>query len=179
MAMTGIKDIVWGLARTILAPLAAIKGAFTTFFSLDAVKTAIKFGLDKIMEFVGAIPDRVGKLARGAFDALKSAFAGALNWIIDQWNRIDFGFSFKLPDILGGKEFGVKDLVPDIARIGGPEPLPSAALLPATQLREAAPAPVVNTFNVYALNADPEGLISTMRRANRTSGPLPVDIGFY
>ena len=182
LAMSGIKDIVWGLARTILAPLAAIKEAFATFFSLDAVQTAIKFGLDKIMDFVKAIPDRVGKLADGAFDALKNAFTSALNWIIEQWNKIDFGFSFKLPGIMGGKEFGIKDLVPDIPLIGGGTlpavQAPGAGL----QMRERGPtaaAPVVNNIHITAPNADPEGLINTIRRYNRTSGPAPVDVAFY
>ena len=182
MAMDGIKDIVWGLARTILAPLEAIKGAFTTFFSLDAVQTAIRFGLDKIMDFVKAIPDRVGKLADGAFDALKNAFKSALNWIIDQWNKLDFGFKIEIPSWvpgIGGKGFGIDDVIPDIPRIGGAAPLAPAALLPSTAMRETTAAPVVTTINVVAPNVDPNSLIDSVRRYNRSSGPAPVDIGFY
>jgi hypothetical protein len=182
MAMDGVQAIVSGLARTILTPLRAIKTAFNTFFSLEAVQTAIRIGLDKIMDFVKAIPDRVGKLADGAFDALKNAFKAALNWIIDQWNKLDFGFKIEIPSWvpgIGGKGFGIDDVIPDIPRIGGAAPLAPAALLPATSLRETTAAPVINNFNITAPNVDPNSLIDSVRRYNRSSGPAPVDIGFY
>jgi hypothetical protein len=57
--------------------------------------------------------------------------------------------------------------------------LAPAALLPATSLREAAPTPVVNNINVVAPNVDPNSLINAVRRYNRSSGPAPVDIGYY
>ena len=183
LAMSGIQDIVWGLARTILAPLKAIKNTFLTFFSLDAVQTAIKYSLDKIMDFIRAIPDRVGKLAVGAFDALKTAFRSVLNWIIDKWNSIDFGFNIEIPSWvpgIGGKGFGIEDVIPDIPNIGGPTSLAPSAMLPSTALREATTTPtVINNYNVQTQVTDPEGLISGFRRYNRSSGPAPVDIGFY
>lgn len=183
LAMSGIKDMIWGLARTILAPLKAIKDAFLTFFSLDSVKTGIGIAIDGIMDFVKAIPDRVGKLARGAFDSLLDAFTGVLNKIIGAWNSIDFGFNIEIPGWVpgfGGKSFGIDDLIPDIPTIGGTGPMAPAAMLPSTALRESAAAPtVINNINVTAPNIDPDGLISGIRRYNRSSGPAPVDIGFY
>ena len=183
LALSGIKDMVWGLARTILAPLEAIKTAFTTFFSLDSVKTGIGLAIDGIIDFVRAIPDRVGKLAKGAFDSLLDAFTGVLNKIIRAWNSIDFGFNIDIPGWVpgfGGKSFGIDDLIPDIPTIGGASPMAPSAMLPSTALREAATAPtVINNYNVTAPNVDPEGLIGGLRRYNRSSGPAPVDIGFY
>ena len=81
---------------------------------------------------------------------------------------------------IGGKGFGIEDVIPDIPRIGGATPMAPSAMLPSTALRESAAAPtVINNYNVTATNVDPEGLIGGLRRYNRSSGPAPVDIGFY
>lgn len=183
MVMDGIKALFTGFYDAITSILGTIQNAFVAFFSLDAVQTAIKYSLDKIMDFIRAIPDRVGKLAVGAFDALKTAFRSVLNWIIDKWNSIDFGFNIEIPSWvpgIGGKGFGIEDVIPDIPRIGGATPMAPSAMLPSTALRESAAAPtVINNYNVTATNVDPEGLIGGLRRYNRSSGPAPVDIGFY
>ncbi len=184
LALSGIKDMVWGLARTILAPLEAIKTAFTTFFSLDSVKTGIGIAIDGIIDFVRAIPDRVGKLAKGAFDSLLDAFTGVLNKIIGAWNSIDFGFNIEIPGWVpgfGGKSFGVDDLIPDVPTIGAAPGAPAAGML-GTSIREATPstaAPVTIINNIDVHNADPQATVGALRQANRDSGPLPVDIGFY
>ena len=188
-ALNGIQDIVWGLARTILSPLEAIKTAFTTFFSLDSVKAGIGKAIDGIVAFVKAIPDRISKLAKGAFDSLLTQFQkvatgivnefiGAVNFIIRQINRLP------LVDI---GQIGTLR-VPDTTPFGPPKPdipisLPmqsnNATLPMPGGMATANAAPVVNNYNIQTYTDDPEGLISTMRRANRSQGPLPVDIGFY
>jgi phage-related protein len=183
MVMDGIKALFTGFYDAITSILETIQNAFVAFFSLDAVQTAIKYSLDKIMDFIRAIPDRVGKLAVGAFDALKTAFRSVLNWIIDKWNSIDFGFNIEIPSWvpgIGGKGFGIEDVIPDIPNIGGPTLLAPSAMLPSTALREATTTPtVINNINVTAPNVDPDSLISGLRRYNRSSGDAPVNIGFY
>ena len=183
MVMDGIKALFTGFYDAITSILETIQNAFVAFFSLDAVQTAIKYSLDKIMDFIRAIPDRVGKLAVGAFDALKTAFRSVLNWIIDKWNSIDFGFNIEIPSWvpgIGGKGFGIDDVIPDIPTIGAATPMAPSAMLPSTALREAVAAPtVINNINVTAPNIDPDSLISGLRRYNRSSGDAPVNIGFY
>jgi hypothetical protein len=189
-ALNGIQDIVWGLARTILSPLEAIKTAFTTFFSLDSVKTGIGKAIDAIIAFVAAIPDRVTKLAKGAFDALLTQFQkvaigivnefiGAVNFLIRQINRlplIDIG------------QIGALT-VPDPTAFGPPKPdvpisLPmqsSNATLPMPGGMGAAAAHGMTqqTVNIYANDIDGAALISSLRRVNRNQSGVPIDaIGF-
>ena len=190
LALSGVKDMIWGLARTILSPLDAIKNAFTTFFSLDAVKTGISKAIDGIVAFVKAIPDRISKLAKGAFDALLTEFKSIMtgivnffiekiNWLIQQVNRLPFVEFGEIPT-LG---------VPDITPFGPPTssnagfravaPSTNAVLPMPGGLGTSKAAPVVNNYNIQTYTDDPEALIAVMRRANRSQGPLPVDIGFY
>ena len=190
LALSGVKDMIWGLARTILSPLDAIKNAFTTFFSLDAVKTGISKAIDGIVAFVKAIPDRISKLAKGAFDALLTEFKSIMtgivnffiekiNWLIQQVNRLPFVEFGEIPT-LG---------VPDITPFGPPTssnagfravaPSTNAVLPMPGGLGTSKAAPVVNNYNIQPYTDDPEALIAVMRRANRSQGPLPVDIGFY
>ena len=190
LALSGVKDMIWGLARTILSPLDAIKNAFTTFFSLDAVKTGISKAIDGIVAFVKAIPDRISKLAKGAFDALLTEFKSIMtgivnffiekiNWLIQQVNRLPFVEFGEIPT-LG---------VPDITPFGPPTssnagfravaPSTNAVLPMPGGLGTSKAAPVVNNYNIQTYTDDPEALIAGMRRANRSQGPLPVDIGFY
>jgi len=189
LALNGIKDIVWGLARTILSPLEAIKTAFTTFFSLDSVKAGIGKAIDGIVAFVKAIPDRVSKLAKGAFDSLLTEFKSIMtgivnffiekiNWLIQQINRLPFVEFGEIPTLN----------VPDRTAFGPPKPdIPISLPMQSNNATLPMPggmatpnaAPVVNNYNIQTYTDDPEGLISTMRRANRSQGPLPVDIGFY
>jgi hypothetical protein len=72
---------------------------------------------DSIVGFVKSMPGRISGAARGMFNGIKNAFRGAINWIIDKWN----GLEFKLPSAdLGplGKVGGFTLGTPDIPRLG-------------------------------------------------------------
>lgn len=190
MAVDGIKAIFSGFYNQIVTVLESIKEAITRFFDIEEVKDSIETGLDAIYGFIAAIPDRVGKLAKGAFDSLlnevKSMMAGILNemingvnFLIEQINRIPLINLPTIPTLSAPRNttpFGPQK--PDI-----PIALPmqsSNAVLPLPGgMNNRNAAPVVNNYNIQTYTDDPEGLISTMRRANRSQGPLPVDIGFY
>jgi len=179
-AFDGIKTMFSGFYDSVLTILKTIKEAFKAFFSLDAVRTAIRVSVDKIYDIIKAIPGRVKSLAVGAFDAIKVAFANMINFLLKEWNDLEFTF----PGIKGIGEFTIG--TPNIPLITIPSSsVPTGPRAPGqlgTAMRERTStqaAPVVNTFNVTAPNADPEGLISSLRRVNRSKGPLPVDIGFY
>lgn len=82
-----------------------------------AVIDFIRSGLDRFLDFIGGLGGRIGDLAGGMFDGIKSAFRSAINWIIDAWN----GLQFKIPgfDPPGpGPKFGGFTLgVPNIPRL--------------------------------------------------------------
>lgn len=55
-----------------------------------------------------------------AFGSLGGLFRGAINTLIDAWNRLDFKIDISVPDWVpgvGGKGFKVNDIFPDIPRL--------------------------------------------------------------
>ena len=179
-AFEGIKTMFSGFYDSVLTILKTIKEAFKAFFSLDAVQTAIRVSVDKIYDIIKAIPGRVKSLAVGAFDAIKVAFANMINFLLEEWNDLEFTF----PGIKGIGSFTIG--TPNIPLITIPSSsVPTGPRAPGqlgTAMRERTStqaAPVVNNFNVVAPNVDPEGLISSLRRVNRNSGGVSIDaIGF-
>lgn len=76
----------------------------------------------------------LGGAAGAAFGAIRDAFKGVINWLIDAWNKLDFGINIRIPDWVpgvGGKGFEVKDIIPDIPRLaeGGLVRRPTLALV--------------------------------------------------
>lgn len=190
MAMDGIKGIFSGFYNQILTTLKTIKNAFTTFFNLDSVQTAIRVSVDKIYDIVKAIPSRVKSLARGAFDALltqfknvldgiANEFISAINFLIRQINRLP------LIDI---PEVGLIGL-PDTSALGPPsssnagftpvKPSTNPVLPMPGGMGAGAHGMTQQTVNIYANDIDGAALISNLRRTNRNSGGVPIDaIGF-
>jgi hypothetical protein len=59
-----------------------------------------------------ALPSRITTAASGMWDGIKYAFKGAINWIIDKWNGLEFkipGFSVFGVDV-GGFTLGLPDI---------------------------------------------------------------------
>lgn len=82
----------------------------------DGIRNLVSTGVDKVVEFVRALPGRITSAVSGAFDGLKEAFRSAINFIIDGWNNL----SFTLPAIkVAGKEvFGGTTIgTPNIPRL--------------------------------------------------------------
>lgn len=119
-AVDGIKaaiDLVWGALETTVGWLddawdstdklrGLLSGAFKT--ALDTAKTGV---------------DTLGT----AFETLKDLFRGAINFLIDKWNALDFKIDISVPSWVpgvGGKGFKVDDIFPDIPRLhtGGTVP---------------------------------------------------------
>lgn len=113
LAWDGIKtavDVVWAAIETTVGWLddawdstdklrALLAGAFKT--ALDTAKTGV---------------DTLGT----AFESLKELFRGAINFLIDKWNALDFKIDISVPDWVpgvGGKGFKVNDIFPDIPRL--------------------------------------------------------------
>ena len=72
---------------------------------------------DTILTWIGTLPDAIRTAAAGMWDGITEAFTSVINFLIDAWNRLDFGIDIKLPDFLGGAGFVVDDIIPDIPRL--------------------------------------------------------------
>ena len=85
----------------------------------DGAGGAIAWIASKFSGFVSAIG--AGASAFGEFfSGMVGIAKGAINQIIDAWNRIDFGFSVSIPSWvpqIGGNSFSIPDIVPDIPRL--------------------------------------------------------------
>lgn len=87
---------------------------------VDAVHTANRWiagALDWLVGWIGGVGGRVWTATRGIWDGLVSAFRGAVNTIIDLWNRIDFQITISIPSwvpTIGGYSWTSPDLFPDI-----------------------------------------------------------------
>jgi hypothetical protein len=102
-----------------------------------------------------------------------------VNFLIEQINRIPLVNLPTIPTLSAPRNttpFGPQK--PDIP-IALPMQSTNATLpLPGGMSARNA-APVVNNYNIRTYTDDPEGLISTLRRANRNQGGVPIDaIGF-
>jgi len=85
----------------------------------------IKIGA-KIVTWFVKLPGKIKDATIGAFDGLKDAFKGAINWIIDKWNSLSFTLPKMSLDVpldgrgaytFGGQTFGVPK-IPRLAKGG-------------------------------------------------------------
>jgi hypothetical protein len=70
-----------------------------------SAKNYIKDKFNDLVGVIRSLPSRIGNAASGMFNGIKSAFRGALNWIIGKWNSL----SFSLPGVS----------IPGLGKIGG------------------------------------------------------------
>lgn len=122
---SGAKDVLVGLIKQLFnlfqtavsAGWKVIKGLFSTAW--DGLKEVVSNGIDKVVGFIEALPGRVSRLASGAFDSIKEAFRGAINFVIDAWNGLSFTLpSVTLPKALGGGTVGGQTFgTPNIPRL--------------------------------------------------------------
>lgn len=94
-----------------------VDGAFRTVAgTVDWVIT--KFG--EMVSVIAGLPGRITSATTGMWDGIRDAFKSAMNWIIERWNRLEFGMpGFEaFGQTIGGFTVGV----PDIPRLaaGGP-----------------------------------------------------------
>ena len=107
--------------------------------AINVVSGALETVIGWVSDFIGWIGDMVSTMSNLSFsdiwESIKNGFKAALNFIIGLWNKIDFGFTFTMPDIIGvpgrGQTFGVKDFFPDIPLLakGGIVTEPTTAIV--------------------------------------------------
>lgn len=74
----------------------------------DKLTVAVNWAIDHVKNF------------KDTWESVKDVFKGVINFLIDGWNKLDFGIHIKVPDWVpgvGGKGFDVDDLFPDIPRL--------------------------------------------------------------
>jgi hypothetical protein len=70
-----------------------------------AVETweGIKEQFDKVIGFFEDMPGEILRVSAGMWNGIANAFVAMLNFLIERWNNLSFGFdSFTLPTVLGG-----------------------------------------------------------------------------
>jgi len=139
--ISGIFDLIkavftgkWGDAWTALKKI--VDGAWDTIFGV--VRGAVTNTIPTIIAAAGQV---ISSAARTAFDGLKDVFKGAINWIIDRWN----GLEFKAPHLPGLPDVTIG--VPDIPRLASGGTFSGAALV-----GEAGPELLVGSGRVIPNN---------------------------
>ena len=109
-AIKAAWDWVWGALQS---GFEALKGAFGAVGDkVGEVKDWIVQKWNDVVGFVTGLPGKIASAASGMWDGIKNAFKGAINWIIQAWNALEFripgfevgpvkwdGFTLGLPDI--------------------------------------------------------------------------------
>jgi hypothetical protein len=88
--------------------------------AVTAVKDWIVGRFNDVVGFLGGLPGRIADVATQMWQGFKDAVRGAINFLIDAWNRLDLGIHISIPDWvpgIGGKGLHIDDLIPDIPRL--------------------------------------------------------------
>lgn len=160
-------DFIVGLFMNFTLPGLIAKHWDTIMRGVTAVKDWIIARWNDVIGFFGGLPGRIGRIASNLFTGIKDAFKGAINWIIDRWNRLDLEIGpFSIPSWipgLGGKKFHIPDIFPDIPKLhtGGMfrAPSPGGEGLALLRDREVVLPPGASggggiTYNVFTLTWD-------------------------
>ncbi len=159
----------WSKIKNFLSVVwSAIKSAASTVFNFlkNLFLNFTPYGQiikhwSQIVGFLGGVWSKLKHGFTNVWNYIVGSFKGALNLIIDAWNRLDFGIHVHVPKgipIIGGKGFDINDVFPDIPRLaeGGIVSRPTLALIgeagaeavvPLNGSRTTRPT-VVNNFTI-------------------------------
>ena len=83
---------------------------------LGAAKDWLVAKFNQVVDYVAALPARVGRAAAGLWNGIKDSFRNAINWVIDKWNALSFTLpSINVPGL--GSISGYTLSTPDIGRL--------------------------------------------------------------
>jgi hypothetical protein len=108
-AFRRIVDSVWGAVKKAASAVGKVLvAAFKVLWAIirNTPLLLIIRNLGKIVAFIRGMPGKIKSAASGMFDGIKNAFRGAVNWIINGWNNLEFSLPKvkvpgPLPDIPG------------------------------------------------------------------------------
>lgn len=103
-----IVGVIVGIWSRVSGPLGAVKDGAVAVFS--AIGSWAGARVSDIVSFFAGLPKRVGDAISSIAERITSPFVSAFSTIQNKWNATvgGFGFSFSLPDWLGGKNFSLK-----------------------------------------------------------------------
>lgn len=103
-----IVSVVVGIWSRVSGAAGALKDGLTAVFT--AVKDWASDRVTDVVSFFSGLPKRVGDAISSITEKITSPFTSAFSTIQSKWNSTvgGFGFSFSLPDWLGGKSFSLK-----------------------------------------------------------------------
>ncbi|CAH1190298.1 hypothetical protein PAECIP111893_00263 [Paenibacillus plantiphilus] len=122
-----LKSVWTSISTTVSNVASRIWGAITKAW--DNIKTAIRNAMETVKETmsgawesvvsaVSGVGERIKETLSGAWGAVKTAFADAINWIIDKFNSmIEKMNSLSITNPFNGETIGVN--IPTIPRING------------------------------------------------------------
>lgn len=125
----GIKPVIAFLAERVAPVVGTVLGkAFSVLGDAIGIVIEVIAGLvdtfakikgwgDKVVGFFTGLPARIKRASVGMWDGLVGGLKGAINAIIDLWNKVDFKVSVHLPDWAGGKGWTSPDIFPDIPKL--------------------------------------------------------------
>lgn len=124
--VSGAWDLIFGVFRGAVRIVKSLLGGIVSAMGEvlrpvgNFLHTWIVEPFEGILSWIGGLPRRIADLSTGMFNGIKEAFRSVINFVIDSWNKVDFGISIKAPSWvpgLGGKGWEVDDIVPDIPRL--------------------------------------------------------------
>ena len=144
-AITGIGAVLEPIWQNIWGGITRVAGAAWDWI-VDKANGVVSF-------FTG-LPGRIGEALGNLWGGLTETWKNVVNFMIDTWNRLDFGIHIRVPDWvpgLGGRGFDVDDIIPDIPKLA------SGGIVPAT----------------------PGGRLALLGEGGRDEAvvPLPADLG--
>lgn len=121
--LRGVWDTIFGVIRGAASTVASILGGIVSTFGEvfrpvgNFLHTWVISPIESMVGFIAGLPSRIKSAASGAFDGLKEAFKGAVNFIIRGWNSLEFKIPGFDPPGPGPKFGGMTIGVPKIKEL--------------------------------------------------------------
>jgi hypothetical protein len=175
-AVVKIIEVAVGILRSTWS---VVSGIFTR--PIDTIKSLWTGAGDAIK----AIFDGISRAIGASFDAVVKTIKGAINIIIDGWNKIQFkipgfkigpvgysGFTLGLPNIPRLAEGGFVDS-PTLALIGeaGPE-----AVIPLEKMGSMGMGGGTTNVTINVSGGDPQAVVDALRRYMQINGTVPIRV---
>jgi len=176
---TGAWDVIFALFRGVITNLQGVMGGIVSTIAEflrpvgNFLHTLVVEPFEGLLDFVGGLPGKITRKARGMWDGIFGAFKAAINKIIDLWNGLEFKIGGK--KVFGQTLPGVTIGTPDIPRLAlGGRPPPGQAFLAGERGTELVTG---DRSSAQVLNADRTQRL--LRQIAAGGGPTSSEPGIY